>query len=312
MSKLLSFVIPCYRSEFTIEKVVEEIIQTVSQKEEYDYEIICINDCSPDNVIGKLEQLAEQNSKVKVIDFARNMGKHAAVLAGYSIAKGDYIVNLDDDYQSPVHELWQLVDCLERDECDAAIAKYYQKKQSKFKNFGSNVNMLMTDILLEGKPKGVRFENFSVIKDFVCKEMINYKSPYPYLEGLLYRVTNRVKTVDMEERNRDDGLATGFTFRKSLSLWINGLTAFSVKPLRVSSVCGILFAIAGFFYGVFTIIRKLIDPSIMLGYSSMLAVVLFSSGMIMIMLGLIGEYVGRIYICINASPQYVIKRTINV
>lgn len=312
MSKLLSFVIPCYRSELTIEKVVEEIIQTVSQREEYDYEIICINDCSPDNVIGKLEQLAEQESKVKVIDFARNMGKHAAVLAGYSIAKGDYVVNLDDDYQSPVHELWQLVDCLERDECDAAIAKYYHKKQSKFKNFGSNVNMLMTDILLDGKPKGVRFENFSVIKDFVCKEMINYKSPYPYLEGLLYRVTSRVKTVDMAERNRDDGLTTGFTFRKSLSLWINGLTAFSVKPLRVSSVCGILFAIAGFFYGVFTIIRKLIDPSIMLGYSSMLAVVLFSSGMIMIMLGLIGEYVGRIYICINASPQYVIKRTINV
>lgn len=311
MSSLLSFVIPCYRSEKTIDKVMDEIIKVVGERPEYDYEIITVNDCSPDNVYSVLVKRAEQNPNIKVINFAKNMGKHAAVLAGYSVAKGDYIVNLDDDYQCPTYELWKLLDPVAANECDCATAKYYRKKESLFKRMGSKVNHWMSTVLLE-KPKHLAFENFSVMKAFVAKEIINYKNPYPYLEGLIFRTTNKVKAIEMDERERFDDGASGFTFRKSLSLLSNGLTAFSVKPLRIASFIGVIFSIFGFAYGAFTVINKLVNPNIQVGYSSMLAVILFSSGLMMLMLGIIGEYLGRIYICINNSPQYVIRDTINI
>ena len=307
---LLSFVIPCYRSEKTIKKVIDEIINTVTQKKDYDYEIITVNDYSPDNVYEVLEEIAKDNKKVKVVNFAKNMGKHSAVMAGYAVAQGEYVVNLDDDFQCPTYELWKLIEPLEEDKCDVATAKYFQKKEAWYKRIGSNVNLKMTEILLD-KPKNSRMENFSAMKRYVCEEMIKYKHPYPYLEGLIYRVTKRIYEVPMEQRNRADDNASGFTIKKSFGLLVNGLTAFSVKPLRIASIIGIVFAISGFIYGLYTMIRKIISPDILMGYSSLMAVLLFSTGLIMLMLGIIGEYLGRVYICMNASPQYVIKNTIN-
>lgn len=308
---LLSFVIPCYRSEKTIEKVIDEIIDTVAQREGYDYEVIAVNDCSPDGVYEVLRRIAAANRRVKVINFAKNMGKHAAVLAGYAAARGDYIVNLDDDYQCPTYELWKLLEPVERDECDYATAKYTVKKEVWYKRAGSNLNVWMSHIML-GKPMNLRFENFSVMKAFVAKEVIRYRNPYPYLEGLVLRVTRRIKCVPMEQRERGDDNTSGFTLKKSISLVMNGLTAFSVKPLRMASLCGVVFAILGFIMGIVIIVRRLVNPAVPMGYSSMVSILLFSSGLIMLMLGLIGEYLGRIYICINDSPQYVIRETINL
>lgn len=184
-------------------------------------------------------------------------------------------------------------------------------KETRGKKLGSDINLRMSEIMLE-KQKGLRFENFSVIKKFVCKEILNYKNPYPYLEGLILRVTHNIKVITMEQRERGDENGTGFTFKKSFALFINGLTAFSVKPLRVASFLGFLFAAIGFVYLIVLLVRKIVNPMVPMGYSSIMAVILFSSGLIMIILGLIGEYVGRIYICINDSPQYVIKNTINI
>lgn len=311
MKTLLSFVIPCYRSEFTIEKVIDEIIDTVSQRDNYDYEIICVNDCSPDNVYEVLTKIAAKNTKVKVIDLASNKGKDSAILAGYKYVRGDYIVNIDDDFQCPVCELWKIMEPIEKDECDCVTANYYKKKQSLIKNIGSDINMVMAQIML-GKPKGLRFENFTVIKRFVMDEMIKYNKPYPYFEGLVFRVTKRISVVKMEERSRGDDKSTGFTLKKSFSLWLNGFTSFSVKPLRISSVLGFVFAFIGFITGIIMVIQKMIDPDVPAGYTSLIAVQLLIGGIIMIILGLIGEYVGRIYICLNNTPQYVIRNTINI
>ncbi len=308
---LLSFVIPCYRSEHTIERVVQEIIATVSQRPDYDYEIVAVNDCSPDNVYEVLNRLAAENRKIKVLNFAKNMGKDSAILAGFSVVKGDYIVNLDDDYQCPVNELWRLLEPVEKDECDCATAEYYIKKESRFKRLGSNLNMRMAQSMI-GQPKGLRFENFSIMKAFVAREIIHYRNPFPYLEGLIFRVTRRVVSVKMDERERGDSNSTGFTLKKSLEMVANGLTAFSVKPLRVASICGAVFAFIGFLYGIFTVIQKIVDPTVPIGYSSLVCAVMIASGLIMLMLGIIGEYLGRIYICINDYPQYVIRESINV
>lgn len=309
--KKISFVIPCYRGENTIGMVIEEIIKTMEGHSDYDYEIIAVNDCSPDNEFLILEGLAAEYFRIKVIDLAKNAGKHNAMMAGYTFAKGDYIVNLDDDYQCPVYNLWELIAPLEHDECDCSTAVYTKKKESLWKRVGSRFNHLVTQILLD-KPQNIRIENFSAIKRFVRDEILNYENPFPYIEGLILQTTRRIQMVPMEERNRGDCNTSGFTFRNSLALFSNGLTAFSVKPLRISSLVGVIFSLLGFIYGIYVIVHKLLTPSIAIGYSSMVAILLFSTGMIMMMLGMIGEYVGRIYICINNSPQYVIKRKINI
>ena len=307
---LLSFVIPCYRSEKTIRKVYEEIVAVVAERPQYDYEIIAVNDCSPDGVLEVLHRLAREDHKVKVIDFSKNYGKHSAMMAGYSYVRGEYVVNLDDDCQCPVYELWKLIDPLVDGNYDCTTATYKVKKESAWKRFGSGVNAWMVNLLIE-PPKGVAVENFFVIKRYICDQMLHYHNPYPYIAGLLMQATHRIKMIPMEERERDDGNTTGFTLKKSLSLFINGLTAFSVKPLRVASIIGILFALVGFVFGIIVVVRKLLHPEVQMGYSSIMATQLFSSGVVMLLLGLIGEYIGRIYISLNRSPQYVIRETIN-
>ncbi len=309
MKKKLSFVIPCYRSQNTIQEVVAEITATVAQCPEYDYEIICVNDRSPDNVLSVLRHLAEEDDHVKVIDLAKNMGKHAAMMAGYSKVTGDIIVNLDDDGQCPLDRLGDLLVPL-NEGYDISIAKYPKKKEGGLKKLGSKINSFMARTII-GKPSNLSITNFSAMKRFVCKELIRYCNAYPYVDGLFLRTTSSIANVEMEERERISG-STGYTFWKSLKLWVNGFTAFSVKPLRLATLLGFAVAVFGFIYGIYIIVRRILNPEILVGYSSLMAVILCVGGIIMLLLGMIGEYVGRIYISINNSPQYVIRQTFNL
>lgn len=305
----LSFVIPCYGSENTIEDVVLEIKEKVKEKKEYDYEIVLVNDHSYDNVWDKIQKICKKDKNVIGLNFAKNMNKPGAVMAGLRHITGDIVILLDDDGQCPINGLWSLLKPILEGH-DISVAKYPVKKQSKFKNFGSAVNKKMAEIIID-KPKNIYFNNYSAMKAYVAKEMTNYTNPYPYLEGLMLSVTKDIVNVEIEERERFNG-KTNFTLKKMLSLWFNGFTSFSVKPLRISTYIGFIIAILGFLYGAYTIINKILNPEVLLGYSSIMAAILFIGGIIMIMLGLIGEYVGRIYISLNNSPQYVIKEKINV
>ena len=308
-NKKISFVIPCYGSEKTVGIVIDEIDKKISERKEYDYEVIAVNDQSPDNVWNVLKDVAKKNSKVKLINLAKNMNRPGALMAGMSRVTGDYIILMDDDGQCPMDNLWELIKPLE-DGHDVSIAKYPSYKQSIFKSFGTVVNRKMTEIVI-GKPKNLSFTNFLAMKKYIVDEIIKYKNPYPYMTGLLLRTTSDIVNVKMEERKRISG-NTNFTMKKMLNLWINGFTAFSVKPLRISTIIGLVTALIGFIYGIYIIIHKLfLHLSVVQGYSSTMAVLLFIGGIIMMMLGIIGEYIGRIYISINNSPQYVIKETVN-
>ena len=311
IDNLISFVIPCYRSEKTISKVYTEIVEVMAQRPAFDYEIIAVNDCSPDNVLEVLSKLAVQDQKVKVVDLAKNFGKHSAMMAGYSFVRGAIVVNLDDDCQCPVYELWKLIDPIINEGYDCVTAVYKKKQEKAWKRLGSMMNAQMINTLIE-PPKGISVENFFATKRYVSEEMLNYRNPYPYIAGLLLRATHRIKMVPMEERERGDDKSTGFTLKKSISLFANGLTAFSIKPLRAASAIGIAFSIIGFVYGLYVVVRKLLHPKMPIGYSSIMATIVFSAGVIMLLLGIIGEYLGRIYISLNNSPQYVIRETINI
>lgn len=306
---VLSFTIPCYRSEKTVSAVVHEIISQVEKIGNYDYEIIMVNDCSPDGTWQVLERLCATNPKCKAINLARNVGKHGALMAAFSEVSGDIVIGVDDDGQCPLDHLGELIAPLSEG-YDMAMAQYPKKEQSAFKNFGSKVNDLMVRFLI-GKPKGLVFSNFTARKRFLTDEIIRYTNPYPYLEGLTLRATQSIALVPMEERARQAG-QSGYTLKKSLALWVNGCTAFSVKPLRLATALGIIFAIIGFLTGAFILVQKLVVPGIQAGYTSIMSALLFIGGIIMMLLGLIGEYLGRIYICINNAPQYVIRQKINL
>ncbi len=307
--KLLSFVIPCYRSQYTISDVVSEIIRKCSERKDFDYEIICVNDGSPDNVWNVIRDYAKDDNRVIGINLNRNFSQSNAQMAGLGYANGDIIVCLDDDGQCPIDRLWDLIAPIERDEGDMTFAKYPQKKQSLFKNFGSRINQYTTHFLLD-LPKDVETSNFWAINRLLCSQIVQYTNPFPFITGIVCNATKRIINVPMEERERVSG-TTGYTFKKLLHLWMNGFTNFSVVPLRVASFLGVICSMIGFIAGLISVIRKIVSPDILTGYTSIIATVLFVGGIIMLLLGMIGEYVGRIFICINKTPQYVIREVIN-
>ena len=305
--QLVSFIIPCYCSELTIEKVIKEVEDTMKTLSEYCYEIILINDFSPDNTFSIIKKLCEQNDKIVGINLAKNFGQHAALMAGFRHCKGDLIVCLDDDGQTPADEVGKLFQKIEEGS-DVVYAKYEHKQHSGFRNFGSKINELMTRFLL-GKPKELYISSYFVAKRFVVDEMIRYDNSYPYVIGLVLRATKKISNVVVAHRERELG-NSGYTIGKLLGLWFNGFTAFSVKPLRIATLLGGACAFAGFGYAIYTIIKKFINPLVPVGFSSLMAAIMFIGGMLMLMMGLIGEYIGRIYICMNNAPQYVISEIV--
>lgn len=301
----VSFVIPCFRSAETVRDVVEQIRNTIRQREEYTYEIILVNDSSPDHTYEVIKELCQEDKNIVGIHFSKNFGQHSALMAGMREVKGDIVVCLDDDGQTPADEMFRLLDQIQAG-YDVVYAKYDHKKHSFFRNLGSRVNDIMTRWLL-GKPKNLFISSYFAAKRFVIDEVIQYRNSYPYVIGLVLRTTNKITNVEVTHKERTVG-ASGYSMKKLIALWTNGFTSFSVKPLRIATFIGTVCAIGGFLFGAYTIIRKLLNPEIVLmGWSSTIAILLFVGGMIMLLLGMIGEYIGRIYISINNSPQYVIR-----
>ena len=303
----VSFVIPCYRSEKTLSGVVDEIKSTMGEIGKYGYEIVLVNDSSPDNTWDTIKSLVKENNNVTGINFSKNFGQHGALMAGLRETKGDYVVCLDDDGQTPANEVGKLLSALDEG-ADAVYARYAHKKHSLFRNFGTFMNEKMAQHLL-GKPKDLFVSSYFAVRRFIVDDMVRYENAYPYVIGLVLRATKNIVNVDVNHRSREVG-QSGYTFSKLLNLWINGFTAFSVKPLRIATGIGAICAMGGFLYGIYTVIKKFVVPDIPAGYSALMSAIVFIGGMMMLMLGLVGEYIGRMYISMNNSPQYVIKEKI--
>jgi len=304
--KKLSFVIPCYRSEKTIRSVYDEITGTVRQREGIEYEIIAVNDCSPDNVLNVLIELAGEDKNFKVVDCAKNMGKHAALMAGFKYVTGDVVICVDDDCQCPVDQLWALLKPIEEGH-DVAMADYGHKAQSSAKNVGSLGNELMMRWMLN-KPKTFHFSNFAAFQRFIVDEMLKYENSSSYVNGLVLRSTADYVNVPMTERRRTVGKG-GFTFRKSIKLWINGITSFSILPLRLADLLGCFFSAVGF---IGLIIILILSSSRNVQLAAILLTMCFLSGITMLLIGIVGEYVGRTYMVANHAPQYIVRRTWNI
>jgi len=305
----ISYCIPCYRSANTIETVINEIIAETAKLGDYDYEIVLADDNSPDNVFEVICKCAERDKNIKAVQFARNFGQQAGLIATARYATGDIVVFLDDDGQCPMNRITELIAPLENG-YDISMAKYGGKTQSWFKNLGSKINDA-TEVVMTNKPKGLYASNFLAVKKFVVDEMCNYSGPYPYFTGLLLRISNKAVNVDMEDRNRLEG-GTTYTFRKLVSTWINGFTNFSIKPLRFATVIGSLLSFGGLVEVIVLIFQKLIRDDITDGWTSIMCAILIIGGLVLVVLGIIGEYIGRIYMTINETPQYSIRNSVNI
>ncbi|WP_242877606.1 glycosyltransferase family 2 protein [Eisenbergiella tayi] len=308
MRKLVSIVIPCYRSAEMIGGVVADINREMEKlQEKYRWEIILVNDCSPDNTFDVIREICREYTNICGINLARNFGQHAALMAGFHQVKGDILVCMDDDGQTPAFAIKDLLQGLEEGS-DVVYAKYEHKHHNAFRNFGSRVNDLMLKFML-GKPADLYVSSFFAARRFIVDEMLRYQNAYPYVIGLVLRATRNIKNVTVEHQDRKAG-ESGYTLSKLLGLWFNGFTAFSEKPLRVATIIGTGCAFLGFLYGLYTIIKKLVNPMVPIGFSSLMSALMFIGGMLMLMVGLVGEYIGRMYICMNNAPQYVVREIV--
>lgn len=252
MSKLVSFVIPCYRSAQMIGRVVEEIDTAMAELAGYEHEIVLVNDASPDDTFEAIRDLCAGRKNICGVNLAKNFGQHAALMAGFRHAHGDIVVCMDDDGQTPADEVGKLLAKLEEG-YDVVYAKYTHKQHSLFRNFGSRVNERMTRIML-GKPKDLYVSSYFAMKKFVAAELVRYNNPFPYVIGLVLRTTKKIANVEVTHREREMG-TSGYTIGKLLGLWFNGFTAFSIKPLRVATVIGVVSA-CGDLYTVFIRLSK--------------------------------------------------------
>ena len=307
--KTLSFVIPCYRSAHTIGGVVEEIESTVaSRAEEFDYEIILVNDGSPDDTARVITDLCRSDPRLVFVNLSRNFGQHSALMAGFAQVRGDIVICLDDDGQTPANECFSLIDkVLEGN--DIVFAQYGSKQHSWYRKLGSRFNAACSHFFFD-QPKDVTFTSYYACLRFVVDNALRYHNPFPYIGGLLFQSISTYASVPVRHRKRVDG-KSGYSLRKLVGLWASGITAFSIKPLRFADYLGMVTAVIGFVFALVTIVKKMANPEMVAGWASTISVTLILGGLIILLIGIVGEYIGRIYLSINNSPQYVVRNVVD-
>ena len=302
---LVSIIIPCYNSEATIEKVVTMVMDEFSQHDEYDCDFFLVNDYSRDDTFGAITRLAEKYPTVHGINLMRNFGQHNALMAALNYADGDYVLGMDDDMQTHPSQVFKLLDKMSEG-YDLVYGQYAQKKNGFLKNLTSKFNEVSSRILL-GRPKEIVSSNFWVITRAVRDEVILYKNFNPYVDGLFYRTTSNIGNVMVEHHKREVG-TSNYTLRKLMRLWLAYFN-YTVLPLRISFFLGMIFSMIGLVSALVTIIRKLVTPDMTVGWASLMACLLIFSGVIMLILGILGEYIGQIYLESKNRPLYILEET---
>lgn len=299
----LSFVIPLYYSSATIRDVVREIEEL---RVEGGHEIILVNDGSRDATSAVCRELiAQAKVPITLIEHARNYGEHNAVLTGYRHARGAYIVNLDDDGQNPPAEALRLYGHARAEGLDAVFGHYAIKQHALWRNLGSGFTNAVTDWLLD-KPSGFYLSSFRCVSALVAREVATHTGPFPYIDGLILQVTQRLGSVTVRHEARNAG-ASGYTMRRLIRLWLSTAVNFSVMPLRLATLLGLVLAGAGFVGIGWVGYLRIIDEGPAFGWGALMAVMLLFSGVQLVMLGVVGEYIGRMFLTINGRPQSVVR-----
>lgn len=300
----VSLVIPVFNGSQTITKLVAECIQTF--EEFFDLEIVLINDCSEDDSHDVCLSLRDRYpNTVTFLSLSKNFGEHNAVMAGLNNTTGDFVATLDDDGQNPPQEALNLINHAIRENLDVVYSSYPKKRHHLVRNLCSWLNGKVANLMLR-KPAGLYLSSFRSMSRFIVQEIIKYDLPYPYVDGLILRSTSNIGTLETTHQPRTSG-KSGYTFRKLIRLWLNMFTNFSVLPLRIASFLGFVFALIGMLIGAFTFYERILNPDLPMGWATIAVLCSILGGVQLMALGMMGEYLGRLFMGVNRQPQFVIR-----
>lgn len=299
----LSFVIPLFHSAATLRPLVEEI---AALRLPGGHEIVLVDDGSRDATAAVARELVRTASvPLVLVEHARNFGEHNAVLTGYRHARGAHVVNLDDDGQNPPAEAVRLWEHARREDLDVVYGHYARKEHARFRNFGSWLTNRVTDWVLE-KPRGFYLSSFRCVSALVAREVAAHEGPFPYVDGLILQVTQRLGALEVRHAARRTG-ASGYTLRRLLRLWLSTVVNFSAMPLRLATLLGLVMAGAGLAGLAVVFYLRATGRGPAFGWGSLMAALLIFSGTQLVLLGLIGEYIGRMFLTLNRRPQSVVR-----
>lgn len=303
----LSIVVPVYRSAAILPQLVEQIDVSMTKEGLADrFELLLVNDASPDNSWAVIRSLAAVHTFVRGITLRRNAGQHNAIMAGLKHVKGQFVVVMDDDLQHPPHALGDMLHALEAG-YDVCYTRYINRQHAWWKKMGSRFNDYVATHLLD-KPKGLYLSSFKAMRREIVDEVIKYDGPYVYIDGLILDVTQSITAVDIPHQARHEG-ESNYNLRRLVSLWMKMATSFSILPLRIATYLGFALASFSMLMVAFIVVMKMMHPEFPQGWASLIATVLFIGGIQTLCIGMVGEYLGRTYLKLNRKPQFVIGST---
>lgn len=306
---LVSIVVPVYQSSAILPALVDRVEASMNASAMGDsFELILVNDGSADASWEIIKSLSASRSFVRGLSLSRNFGQHNAVMAGLNHAAGTYVVLMDDDLQHPPEEIPRLVEALTRG-FDVCYTRYLNRRHAAWKRAGSAVNDRMARWLL-AKPSHVYLSSFKALRRTVVDQVVRYRGSNAYVDGLILSATRSITSVDISHADRANG-SGNYGLGRSISLWLKMATGFSIAPLRFASLFGFVSALISVLLGVGVVIEKTLHPEISVGWASLMVVVLLFGALQMLCLGIVGEYVGRIYLQVNNTPQYVVADSTN-
>ncbi|AWH27962.1 glycosyltransferase family 2 protein [Stenotrophomonas sp. YAU14A_MKIMI4_1] len=310
MNPEISVVIPVYGSASILPSLVQKLEQSLSAVAgPGGFEAVLVHDHGPDNSWEVLKALAADRPWLKGINLRRNAGQHNAVMAGFAHARGRYIITMDDDLQHDPNDIPRIVEALEAG-ADLVYVRFEARQHALWKRLGSRFNDWVASRLLN-KPTGLYLSPFRGIRREVCQTALGYRGPFVYVDGLLLQSTSNFSSITARHHLRQDG-KSGYSLRKSIALWMQMATSFSIVPLRFVSLAGIAASGAAFLFALIVVARKLMNPDLAVGWSSLIVAILFMGGLQLLALGAIGEYTGRILLNVNNRPQFVVGERCNL
>ena len=304
----VSIVVPVYRSETILPHLVGQV-ETAMQRPDVAgrFELILVNDASPDGSWEVIRDLAARFDFVRGICLMRNVGQHNATMAGLIQARGEVIVIMDDDLQHPPQTILQMVDAV-RGGFDVCYTTYIDRQHTMLKKLGSWFNDRVASFLLD-KPRGLYLSSFKALHRRVAREIVRYDGPYVYLDGLILDITRRITSIPITHQKRLEGEGN-YNLRRLVSLWLKMATSFSIIPLRVASAAGALLAAVAGIALIAVVVEKLRHPETPNGWTSLAVIMLFLGGLQLLFLGVIGEYLGRAYLKLNRKPQFSVRERV--
>ena len=302
----VTFVIPLYFTGSGINMLLE-VFQGLAVPGGFN--VVLVNDGSTDDTWKRITALLPGLSfGITLVDLARNFGEHNAVMEGLRHAGGKYVITLDDDLQNPPAEAMKLLAHAEATGSEVVYSYYPEKKHHWCRNLGSRMTNAAAIFLLN-KPPELYLSSFRCLHRDLVGRIVTYRGPFPYIDGLILGATNRIGSLLVEHSERTDG-QSGYTLRKLVRLWMNMFFNFSIMPLRLASVLGMVLCGFGILMVCIVLGEYFLLGAPQRGWASLMAVVSIFSGSQLLILGLLGEYVGRAYMTLAGKPQSLIRKTV--